>query len=337
MVVPKDMPVPRSILQQNRQISSTKPPVTPAIPKGVPTILRDIQDNSSNSVDTCVSSRGTRSGVDDLQKGIDSLIETIIEKEHPHPVYSPVVSRQFQPANTGFLPAPVINTTANLEGPVIHTYSSLNAGPGIGIPSMAPSVPSVYIDLDPDTSDEMQNDYPRSSSTMYMSTAMPIDNTQRASQTMPFESTMLRGPPTTLPFETVPRLPLAHPSQTIAIDSPFPTIMDTPSRPRFDQPPPIRPPSMYIPPPRTFHRRARGPRPRNFNKELYGLYRNQLVLKKFICPQCGHRCLKSSDLTRHLRVHTGEKPFDCKICFKKFGEKHIFYQHMRKFHPEFCQ
>ena len=350
MVVPKDVPVPKSILQ-NRKAFSANPATFSQVPTGVSPIQRQTQEHPIIPPGSSGATRGPRSIVDDLQKGIDSFIERIIENEHPRPVLSAAVNRQFQRSNAGFASTPLISTTAGFEGPVIHTYSSLNSRPGSGIPTMAPSAPTVYIDLDPDTSDELQKDYVSSGSTTYMFTALPLDRAQSASLTMPFDSSILRGAPPPVPFETThesarlrgppPPLPFDiappyDPSQTSGHDSPFQTI-DEPPNPSFDPSPTLRPRSMYIPPPRIFHHRARGPRLRNTNKELYGLYRNQLVLKKFICPQCGHRCLKKSDLTRHLRVHSGEKPWSCDICMKKFSEKHIFYQHMRKFHPEFCQ
>ena len=334
MVVPKDVPVPKSLLHKTSLMSRATTSAVTTVPREMPSIQTAKQYIVSNPVDTSGPTRRTRSGIDELQNGIDSLIKRIVENEHPPPVYSHIASQlSNEPANTGLMPAPVINTTASLEGPIIHTYSSLYTGPSTGTTTLAPSAPSVYIDLDPDTSDELQNDYPGSSTTMYMSTAIPINPAQPAPPAMPFVATRLRGPSSSMPFDTTPRFP---PPQGIGINPPIPDT-DNPPRSSFDSPMPMPIPSMYIPPVRSFIHRPRGPRPRNFNKELYGLYRNQIVLKKYICPQCGRRCLKKSDLTRHIRVHTGEKPFTCEICLKKFSEKHNFYNHMRRSHPDYCQ
>lgn len=49
-----------------------------------------------------------------------------------------------------------------------------------------------------------------------------------------------------------------------------------------------------------------------------------------ICAFCVRRFWSAEDLRRHMRTHSGERPFQCDVCSRKFTLKHSMLRHQKK-------
>ncbi|XP_053699812.1 gastrula zinc finger protein XlCGF9.1-like [Synchiropus splendidus] len=47
------------------------------------------------------------------------------------------------------------------------------------------------------------------------------------------------------------------------------------------------------------------------------------------CPVCGRDCFKMSALQKHLRIHSGERPFVCPTCGRSFTQHVHMTEHQR--------
>ena len=64
---------------------------------------------------------------------------------------------------------------------------------------------------------------------------------------------------------------------------------------------------------------------------------NKYEQRKYVCCFCNRRFGWSTDLKRHIILHTGEKPFQCKFCHVAFTRKFLLQNHMKKLHPDQCR
>jgi uncharacterized Zn-finger protein len=54
--------------------------------------------------------------------------------------------------------------------------------------------------------------------------------------------------------------------------------------------------------------------------------------RETVCPVCGMRMWNSYSLARHMRIHTGDKPYQCPFCDFKCTQNSSLKRHITKKH-----
>ena len=61
-------------------------------------------------------------------------------------------------------------------------------------------------------------------------------------------------------------------------------------------------------------------------KKMEGLRRRGIAVH--YCQQCNYATKRKTDLVKHSRTHSGERPYECGICDEKFRQKGVLTQHL---------
>ena len=70
--------------------------------------------------------------------------------------------------------------------------------------------------------------------------------------------------------------------------------------------------------------------------------RKHTGVKPYYCDICGYQAARKDTLSRHLRTHTGVKPYHCDICGYQAARKYSLVKHLRThtgvkpYHYEVC-
>ncbi|XP_044742582.1 zinc finger protein 501-like [Chrysoperla carnea] len=70
----------------------------------------------------------------------------------------------------------------------------------------------------------------------------------------------------------------------------------------------------------------------SLTKHVRRVHQNEALRYMYLCNICGRGLLSKAELRRHLCTHTGEKPFECTNCDKRYNDRGALRRHIKSAH-----